>query len=490
MFAFSKVLIANRGEIACRIIRTLDRLGLDSVAVRHRLDSKAGHAAMATQSVLIDGDTPVAAHLDVDQIVAIAKNVGADAIHPGYGFLSENARFCRAVRDAGLTFIGPDPESIALMGDKIEARRFAEAQGVPVAPSAGPTADLSEFVREAEAVGFPLLIKAAAGGGGKGMSIVRQKNEIADKAAIAASEAARYFSDPRIYAERYIEQPRHIEVQVFGDGQGGAIHLFERECSIQRRFQKVIEEAPSVGLPDKLRSDICEAALRLTRAARYANAGTVEFILAPSGQFYFLEMNTRLQVEHPVTELITGLDLVELQLVVASGGALPAQDDITASGHAIECRICAEDPDRDFLPETGRVLQLRLPDIPGIRFDSGFEAGQQITANFDPMLAKLIVHGDSRPEAVKAMGRALRETALLGVTTNIDYLARVVDHSAFKSGVLHTGFLAEHAAALKAPKLTNEQRTTALLAAVLSSERLWRTLSLPEPYATMAGWRN
>ncbi len=488
-FAFTKVLVANRGEIACRIIDTLHRVGLDSVAICHPLDHRARHAAMAGATHILAGETPVAAHLDIGQIVEAARRSGADAVHPGYGFLSENATFARAVQDAGLIFIGPDPDSIRLMGDKIQSRDFAQAHGVPVAPSALPTGDLNAFADAASAIGFPLLIKAAAGGGGKGMNIVRSREEMAGLAQLAQSEAQRYFGDGRIYAERYIERPRHIEVQVFGDGRGGAIHLFERECSVQRRFQKIVEEAPSAGLSDALRQRICEAAVMLARAARYQNAGTVEFVLAPDGQFYFLEMNTRLQVEHPVTEMITGLDLVELQLAVASGAALPAQETIEHRGHAIECRICAENPEQDFMPETGRVLHLAVAE--GVRFDSGLVAGQQVTANFDPMLAKLVVHGETRAAAIDRTCEALRRTALLGVTTNIDYLVRVVGHAAFRDGQLHTGFLQEHAEALKPAPLGEDERARAILAAAFAHADLHRQLlAPPAPYGAMAGWRN
>jgi propionyl-CoA carboxylase alpha chain/3-methylcrotonyl-CoA carboxylase alpha subunit/acetyl-CoA/propionyl-CoA carboxylase biotin carboxyl carrier protein len=486
----SRVLVANRGEIACRIIRTLDRLGIASLAVHHAAERHARHVRMAGRAVEIEGPTPVAAHLDVEQVVAAARATGADAVHPGYGFLSENAAFARAVQDAGLTWIGPRPETIELMGDKIRSRSFAEENGVPVAPSVLHTGDLSAFVEEAGGIGFPVLVKAAAGGGGKGMSIVREPGELAEKAARAASEAERYFADGRIYAERYIERPRHIEVQVFGDGQGGAVHLFERECSVQRRFQKVIEEAPAPALDDALRAEICRAALKLARAARYTNAGTVEFILAPDGAFYFLEMNTRLQVEHPVTEMITGRDLVELQLDIAGGAALPAQEDIVARGHAIEVRLCAENPEMDFLPETGRVLRCRVPESKSVRFDSGLTEGEAVTSDFDPMLAKLIVHGQSREAALAQLGEALEHTVLLGVQTNLDYLSRVVAHPSFAGAALHTGFLDQHAADLREPPLGAEETLAGVIAAALMDPDVRRLIGeVPEPYASMGAWR-
>ena len=489
---FRKVLVANRGEIACRVMRTLAEMGIASVAIHHRVEARARHARMADEAVEITGDTPVAAHLDIDQIIRAAKAAGADAIHPGYGFLSENARFAAAVAEAGITFIGPDAETISLMGDKISARNFAEAHGVPVAPSVMPTGDLDAFVAQAEAIGFPLLIKAAAGGGGKGMSIVRSAADLGEAARLASSEAARYFGDGRVYAETYVERPRHIEVQVLGDGEGGAIHLFERECSVQRRFQKIIEEAPSAGLPAALREAICASAVRLSAAAKYKNAGTVEYILGADGRFFFLEMNTRLQVEHPVTEMITGLDLVRCQIEIAAGKGLPlAQAEVKADGHAIECRICAEDPERDFMPETGAVQYLGVPEEPWLRFENALEQGQKITADFDPMLAKLVVHGGDRNEAVDRAVAALRDLVLLGVTTNIDYLARVLDHPAFRAGDLHTGFVGQHRDALAAPPVHHTALIQVLAAAALGFRDFHDlALATPEPYAAIGGWRN
>ena len=492
MSAFSSVLIANRGEIACRVIDTLKAMGINAVAIYHRDERNARHVGLADAAYEIKGDTPVSAYLDGGQIIDLAIKAGAEAIHPGYGFLSENAGFAEAVTKAGLTFIGPDPDTIRLMGDKIESRAFAASHGVPVAPSVLPTGDLDAFIADAGSIGFPLLIKASAGGGGKGMSIVRTADEVAEAAHRASSEAERYFADPRIYAERYIDRPRHIEVQVFGDGEGNVVHLWERECSIQRRFQKIIEEAPSAGLADETRAAICDAAVRLAKAARYLNAGTVEFIMAPDGQFYFLEMNTRLQVEHPVTEMITGLDLVRMQVEVARSKTLPVdQQAVTLNGHAFECRICAEDPERDFLPQTGKVLALEPATGAGIRFENGLSPGDAVTTSFDPMLAKLVVHDVDRTRAAAATRDALDRTQLLGVTTNLGYLSRVVGHPAFRAGDLHTGFLAEHADALAEPALDDDARDAALIAAALSF-REFRMLvdDVPDPYAAMGGWRN
>ena len=486
------VLVANRGEIACRIIRSLQKLGIGSTAVYHFADRGAPHVALADRAVELHAEVPTAAYLDVAQLLEAARRAGADAVHPGYGFLAENAGFAAAVEDAGLVFVGPQPEVIRLMGDKIVSREFAVAQGVPVAPSCKQEGALEDFVAAATRIGFPLLIKAAAGGGGKGMSIVRDAGELAARAATASSEALRYFADGRVYAERYVERPRHIEVQVFGDGQGRVLHLYERECSVQRRFQKIIEESPAPKLPAALRDRICAAAVKLAAAAKYRNAGTVEFILAPDGEFYFLEMNTRLQVEHPVTECVTGLDLVELQLRLAGGEVLAlAQDDIAQRGHAFECRICAEQPEHDFRPATGVVQRLREPRGDGVRFDGGLREGLPVTAAFDSMLAKLITHGADRADSAARMRRALRELVLLGVDHNADYLARIFAHDAFLAGRLHTGFIVEHAASLQPAPLTAEARAAGLIAAALATDE-FRQLAFdcPEPHASIGAWRN
>ena len=486
------VLIANRGEIACRIIRSLRKLGIASTAVYHFADRGAPHVALADHAVELTAEVPTAAYLDVAQLLAAARATGADAVHPGYGFLAENAAFAAAVEDAGLVFVGPQPEVIRLMGDKIVSREFAVQHGVPVAPSCKQEGSLEDFVAAASRIGFPLLIKAAAGGGGKGMSIVRAADELASRATTASSEALRYFADGRVYAERYVERPRHIEVQVFGDGRGKVLHLFERECSVQRRFQKIIEESPAPNLPGELRDRICAAAVKLASAANYRNAGTVEFILAPDGEFYFLEMNTRLQVEHPVTECVTGLDLVEMQLRLAAGEALALeQGDIVQQGHAFECRICAEQPEHDFRPATGVVQRLREPRGPGLRFDGGLREGSAVTAAFDSMLAKLIAHGEDRARSAARMRDALSSLVLLGVDHNVDYLSRIFTHPAFLDGDLHTGFVVEHAAALAAPPLDAAARAAVLAAAVLATEE-FRQLAYecPEPHASIGHWRN
>jgi propionyl-CoA carboxylase alpha chain/3-methylcrotonyl-CoA carboxylase alpha subunit/acetyl-CoA/propionyl-CoA carboxylase biotin carboxyl carrier protein len=486
-----KVLVANRGEIACRIMRTLRSQSIPSVGVYHFEDRAAPHTALGDENVLLEAETPAAAYLDASQLIEAARRSGADSIHPGYGFLSENASFAQRVVEAGLVFIGPDPDTIRLMGDKISARRFAIEHGVPVAPSITLDADVDHFSAAAEQIGFPLLIKAAAGGGGKGMRIVRSADELEEGARIAASEARRYFGDGRVYAERYIEQPRHIEVQVLGDGRGGVVHLYERECSLQRRYQKIIEESPAPNLPSHTRAAICAAAVRLASAAHYRNAGTVEFILTPDGEFYFLEMNTRLQVEHPVTECVLGVDLVLEQLRIAAGAGLSFdQGAIKPNGHAIECRICAEEPEHDFRPAVGRIGVLRVPEGSKIRFDGGVREGQAITPAFDPMLAKLVVHGDTRDEAVHELQRALRAMVLLGVPTNIDYLARIAGHSAFAAGHLHTGFLTLHASSL-VPVPRAEAAHAAALAALLADDDFRRVaFDVPDLHAAIGNWRN
>ena len=489
---FDSILIANRGEIACRVIRSARKLGLRSVAVYHHEDRHAPHVRLADVAVELLADVPTAAYLDIAQLLAIATTQGAQCIHPGYGFLSENARFAAAVEQAGLAFVGPQSEVIRLMGDKIHSREFAVRAGVPVSPSVTQDGDIEAFVASASKIGFPLLIKAAAGGGGKGMSIVRSADELAAKARTAMGEAERYFADGRVYAERYIERPRHIEVQVMGDGQGNVVHLYERECSVQRRFQKIIEESPAPSMPPGLRDKMCKAAVELAASAKYRNAGTVEFILAPDGEFYFLEMNTRLQVEHPVTEMVCGVDLVEAQLRVAAGEGLPwRQDQIHQSGHAIECRICCEEPEHDFRPATGIAQLLRLPEGEGVRFDGGIRQGQAITAAFDSMVGKLICHGADRSAAIDGMVRALDEFVLLGVSNNIDYLGVVLRHAAFRAGLLHTGFIVEHAADLAPSALDATDHAAVLIAAALGVEDFRRlAYDTPEPYASIGAWRN
>jgi acetyl-CoA/propionyl-CoA carboxylase, biotin carboxylase, biotin carboxyl carrier protein len=490
-FPFDVVLIANRGEIAVRIIRTLQKLGLQSAIVYHEVDALSPAVMSADHAVRISGKSPVSAYLDGDQIVAAALSVGAGAIHPGYGFLSENAAFARAVEKAGLAFVGPSPEAIELMGDKIRARNFVAQNGFPVAPSAIEEDDPATFLQRARAIGAPLLVKPSAGGGGKGMRIVRDLAELEGAVTQARSEGQRYFGDGRLYVERFVERPRHIEVQVLGDAFGNVIHLFERECSVQRRFQKIIEETPSPSLSADLRKTICGTAAGIARAAGYKNAGTVEFIYG-RGEFYFLEMNTRLQVEHPVTEMTTGLDLVEQQLVVSAGHRLAfKQHDVRSSGHAIEARLYAEAPERDFAPTTGKILALEYPKGDGVRVDSGICQGQAVTTAFDPMLAKIIAHAPTRSEAIARASQAIEDFVLLGCETNAAFLGRILGDEGFKAGEVHTGYLDEHPGLAKgaAPDEDIQKRLLAV-AALLTRPVRDAAHAIPALHALLGSWRN
>lgn len=485
-----KLFIANRAEIALRIVRTARRMGIATVVPWHVRDRHGPALLLADETVELHGEPPVSAWLDGPALISAAIASGCDAIHPGYGFLSENAGFARAVAQAGLVFVGPPAEVIELMGDKITARHFATRCGVPVTPSADEADAPETFAERARAIGFPLLVKGSAGGGGKGMQIVHEAGALAQAIATARAESQRYFGDGRLLAERFVEQPRHIEVQVFGDTHGHVIHLGERECSIQRRFQKLIEETPAPTLAPELRQRICDAAVRLASEAGYVNAGTVECIVSPSGEFYFLEMNTRLQVEHPVTEMVTGLDLVEWQLRVAQGEPLPLkQDAVRWHGSAIECRILAEDADAGFVPDTGKVLLLNEPQGPGVRFDCGVTPGATVSADFDSMLAKLVVHGATRDLAISRLRQALKETVMLGVTINAHFLGRVLAHPAFQAGATDTGFLERHKADLKPAAWTEDERR-ALVAVAAAVGRETHANALPEPYASMGAWRN
>lgn len=487
----SKLLVANRGEIAARILRTARALGLGTAVLRHGAEQTGPAHLIADEIVEIDGPTPVAAYLETAQIVAAAQRIGANAVHPGYGFLAENAALVRALDAAGITFVGPTAEVIDLMGDKVRARAFVEDRGFPVAPSAIEEDDPATFVERARTVGYPLLIKPSAGGGGKGMRIVRDDAALEPEIETARHEGQRYFGDGRLFVERYIERPRHIEVQVMGDGRGHVVHFWERECSIQRRFQKIIEETPSPALNPEQRLEICETAADIARAVNYRGAGTVEFIYAPDGAFYFLEMNTRLQVEHPVTEMVTGRDLVADQLRIAAGEPFDvAQGDVRQDGHSIELRICAEDPADDFRPAIGPILLLDEPRGEGVRVDSGLLEGSAVTTDFDPMLAKVIVHGRDRAEAIARARGAVRDYVLLGVKTNADYLDAILAHPGFTAGEVSTGFLAEEAEALR--KRPDAARNNVLIAATaLSDSRLVAEVeSVPAIYRKMGAWRN
>jgi len=440
-----RILIANRGEIARRVIRTARQCGHETVAVYADPDRAAPHVREASQSVHLGPAALDASYLSIDRLLDAAKRAAATAVHPGYGFLSENAAFARAVVEAGLTWVGPHPEAIARMGSKIEARRLAESAGVPVIPGFAGSQDPGDLERAAQRIGFPVLVKAAAGGGGKGIRIVREASELEAAVAAAAREAKRSFGDASLIVERYVEHARHVEVQVVGDRHGNIVDLGTRECSVQRRYQKLLEEAPAPNLPDATRSALRSAARELARSIRYDSAGTVEFVVDDdSGEFFFLEMNTRLQVEHPVTEAITGLDLVALQLRCAEGRALPlGQDDIHFDGHAFEARINAEDAAASFVPKTGTVTQLRIPE--GVRFESGVECGSVVTPHYDSMLAKLIVSGPDRETARRRLAAALDELLIGGLVTNTGFHRWLVDQPPVVAGRVTTRML-EHSA--------------------------------------------
>jgi acetyl-CoA carboxylase biotin carboxylase subunit len=443
---FEKILIANRGEIAVRIMRACRELGIAAVAVYSEADANALHVRMADEAILLGAAEPSESYLNVARILEAARESGAQAIHPGYGFLAENAAFAAAVQNAGLAFIGPDPGSIRAMGDKAAARALMRESGVPVVPGYEAQDDDATLAREAGKIGYPLLVKAAAGGGGKGMRVVQKTGDLDEALGAARREARNAFGDERLILEKYIPQARHVEFQILADRHGKTLHLFERECSVQRRHQKVIEESPSPLLDDALREKMAAAAVAAAQAAKYANAGTVEFIVDPeSREFYFLEMNTRLQVEHPVSELVTGLDLVQWQVRIAAGKRLPfRQDELSQRGHAIECRLYAEDPAGGFLPATGALHRYAEPSGPGIRVDSGVEQGAAVTPHYDPLLAKVIAYGEDREAAIRRMQAALRETVALGVTTNRAFLLDALAHPVFLAGQATTSFIDEH----------------------------------------------
>jgi 3-methylcrotonyl-CoA carboxylase alpha subunit len=452
---FDKILIANRGEIACRVARTARRMGIRTVAVYSDADAGAMHVAACDEARRLGPPPPRESYLKGDAIIALARASGAQAIHPGYGFLSENAEFAAAVAAAGLTFVGPPPRAIRAMGSKAESKQIMGRAGVPLVPGYhGKDQSDALLAREATAIGFPVLIKASAGGGGKGMRIVEREGDFASALASARREAKSSFGDDTVLLEKYLSAPRHIEMQVFADTRGDCVHLFERDCSVQRRHQKVLEEAPAPGMTPERRAEMGAAAVAAAKAIGYVGAGTVEFIVDSKGAFYFMEMNTRLQVEHPVTEMITGLDLVEWQLRIAAGEPLPlAQKSIGIHGHAIEARIYAEDPERGFLPSIGGIVHLQAPAASAdVRIDTGVRAGDDISEYYDPMIAKLIVHGADRAEALRRLRAALGEYQIVGVASNIAFLQRVIEHEAFASARLDTGLIARNQEALFPPR--------------------------------------
>jgi len=469
---FEKVLVANRGEIAVRILRAARELGIRTVAVYSEVDRSAPHVKFADEAVEVGPAASAESYLRIDRIIEAAKATGAQAIHPGYGFLAERADFARAVEEAGLIFIGPTPETIESMGDKTAARRRMEAAGVPIVPGiVDPAEDAASALAAAEEVGFPVLLKAAAGGGGKGMRVVERPDEVERAFEAAQREALAAFGDGSVYVERYLARPRHIEIQVLGDTHGNVVHLGERECSLQRRHQKLVEEAPSAVLDEAQRDEMGAAAVRAAQAVDYRGAGTVEF-LWENGEFFFLEMNTRLQVEHPVTELVTGLDLVAWQFRVAAGEVLGVQQrDVRLDGHAIECRITAEDPDGGFLPSIGTIDHLRLPEGPGVRWDGGVEVGWEIGLHYDPLMGKLVAWGPDRDTAIDRMARALDEFELTGVAHAAPFHRRVMRHEAFRSGDLTIRFLEDHPELTEAGALEPDTARAAAIAAILLEER-------------------
>jgi 3-methylcrotonyl-CoA carboxylase alpha subunit len=484
-----RLLIANRGEIACRIIRTCRRLGVHAIAVHSEADREALHVRQADEAVCIGPAPARKSYLDAAAILTAARNTRADAIHPGYGFLSENAAFAEACAAAGIVFVGPGPAAITAMGLKHEAKAIVAAAGVPVVPGyMGEDQSPVRLAKEATSVGFPLLVKAVAGGGGKGMRVVRAPAELAEAIAGARGEAESAFGDGRLMLERFLERPRHIEVQVFGDSHDGCLHLFERECSVQRRYQKIIEESPSPFIDAATRKAMTEAAVRAALAVGYVNAGTIEFIVGADGRFYFMEMNTRLQVEHPVTEQVTGIDLVEWQLAIAAGGRLPLeQSEIRQQGHAIEARLYSEDPRRGFLPSVGRVERFaRPPEDAHWRVDSGIEDGDSISVHYDPMIAKVIATGRDRGHALETLRHRLDRTAIFGVANNLALLRSIAMHPQFEAGDVDTGFVDRELAALTAER--TPQPEALLLAAAVAEQ----SAAVPEqrsPWARGDAWR-
>ena len=491
---FDKILIANRGEIACRVMRTAKRLGIRTVAIYSEADANAMHVAMADEAVLIGPAPASESYLKADRIIDAAKRTGAQAIHPGYGFLSENAGFAEACADNGIVFMGPPASAIRAMGSKAESKRLMEAAGVPLVPGYhGQGQEQAELVAAANKMGYPVLVKASAGGGGKGMRVVRQESELVDAINGAKREAKAAFGDDSLLLERYLDHPRHVEIQIFCDSLGNGIYLFERDCSVQRRHQKVIEEAPAPLLAEEVRQAMGEAAVAAAKAVDYVGAGTVEF-LYQDGQFFFIEMNTRLQVEHPVTEMITGQDLVEWQLLVASGRPLPlGQHELVRKGHAFEARIYAEDTDRDFLPATGTLVHLAPPATNAhVRVDTGVRQGDAVTAFYDPMIAKLIVWDEDRDRALRRLRRALADYEIAGMTTNVGFLAAIAGHPAFAAFQVDTGFINRHRDDLLKSAQAVPSTALAFAAAAMLMEREAAPTRRDDPHSPWRltnGWR-
>ena len=484
MVEINKLLVANRGEIALRVMRSAREMGISTVAVYSEADRHALHTRFADEAICIGPAASADSYLRIDKILEACQRTQADAIHPGYGFLSENAEFARRVREAGITFVGPSPEAIEVMGSKLAAKAAVSQFEVPLVPGTDdPVHDVESARQAAARIGYPVLIKASAGGGGKGMRIVASDGELAEQMERAISEATSAFGDGSVFIEKYITGPKHIEIQILGDQQGNHVFLFERECSIQRRYQKVIEEAPSPSVSEDTRRAMGEAAVQVAKACNYVGAGTVEFVMGQNQRFYFLEMNTRLQVEHPVTEMITGLDLVQEQLRIAQGEALSVkQDQLQIRGHALEVRVYAEDPANNFLPDTGTLATYRRPQGPGVRVDDGFEEGMDIPIYYDPMIAKLIVHAGTRDQAIRRMVRAIDEYQISGVATTLAFCRFVLTHPAFLSGEFTTKFVEEHFSPEALSEPVNEETEEAVV--LLATHLLEKHVAPSSPRAT------
>jgi propionyl-CoA carboxylase alpha chain len=487
-----KILVANRGEIALRVMRSCREMGIKTVAIYSDADRFSPHVKFADEAAWVGPAPSNQSYLQGDRIIEICKELGVDGIHPGYGFLSENAEFARAVTNAGITFIGPSPEAMEIMGDKLSSKEAVKKYNIPLVPGSGGAIDnLEEALAVGKEIGFPILVKASAGGGGKGMRIVENPDEFEENLKRAISEAESAFGDGSVFLEKYLRISKHIEIQVLCDTHGNYLYLFERECSIQRRHQKVVEEAPSAVLTPETRRQMGEHAVNVARACNYTGAGTVEFIYA-NGEYYFLEMNTRLQVEHPVTEMITGVDLVKEQIKVARGEAISfTQDDLTINGHAIEVRVYAEDPANNFLPDIGTLQVYRKPVGPGVRVDDGFEEGMSIPIYYDPMIAKLVVHAETRDAAITKMQKAIDEYRIIGVETTLDFCQFVLAHEQFKSGKFNTNFVKEFftAESLTPPVTQELEEVAAVVAAVTLQQKENELIEAADAHPPLSPWK-
>ncbi|UCE66666.1 MAG: acetyl-CoA carboxylase biotin carboxylase subunit [Candidatus Zixiibacteriota bacterium] len=493
---FKKILIANRGEIAIRVMKACREMGIESVAVYSTIDRDALHVRTADEAICIGEASPNESYLNIDAIIKAVKETGAEAVHPGYGFLAENYLFAQRCEKEGIVFIGPDSKALKLVGDKVASREVTEKEGITLIPGMkDKSTDVNECLSEAEKIGFPVLLKASAGGGGKGMRVVNSKGELKDAVEAGMREAQTAFGDPSVYLEKYIEKPRHVEFQILADNHGNAVHLFERECSIQRRHQKIIEESPSTALDDDLRRKMGETALKVVEVSGYTNAGTVEFLLDENGNYYFLEVNARLQVEHPVTEMVCGIDLVHAQIRIASGEKLWfSQGDLSQRGHAIECRVYAEDPESNFLPSAGKILYMKEPTGPGIRHDCGVYSGCVVSVYYDPILSKLITWALTREICCRRMAAALSDFPVLGIKTDIEFLHDVIVHPEFLKGNTFTNFIPVNMPDWK-PVVDDEMLNRSLLSAAIYSDNVGkRTVvsgkseEFPSPWSTLGDW--